>query len=303
MLKLVKGIGLVSIFVAICTNSALAGPRKLPDQTVQTPVGNFRIVDLRCNHLLGSVYVWGTVVNETGRSWTDLLLGMEFRDKNGAMTPKSRNGAINKIGGKQVSDADLRDVDSLHLQNVPAAGVVTFHYQASAKADATSLEIIFKRAEGSFPLKYRLALTKPMPSEALAFSDTAVSVVFSQEDTGLGFRLENNTDSPVKIDWNTVAFVSPSGSSQGVIHNGVRLADRGALKAPTVVPPHANVEDQIVPVGNVEMVSTEWVTRPLLPTGPVGLGWVGREFTVFMPLEIGGVTKNYSFVFRVVSAD
>ena len=64
---------------------------KLPDQTVETPVGNFKITELKCDHhAVGNfLVVNGRIVNETSKSWDTVSLAMEFRDKNGQVKPKA----------------------------------------------------------------------------------------------------------------------------------------------------------------------------------------------------------------------
>jgi hypothetical protein len=59
----------------------------------------------------------------------------------------------------------------------------------------------------------------------------------------------------------------------------------------------------IVPVENVEFVAGDWLTHSLLAEGPAALQLVGQEFSLFMPLEIGGTTKNYTFTFKVIGVD
>jgi hypothetical protein len=49
--------------------------RALPDQIISTPVGNFRITDLKCLHGLGTQFVDGKIVNDTTKSW-DVLYSL-----------------------------------------------------------------------------------------------------------------------------------------------------------------------------------------------------------------------------------
>jgi len=88
-----------------------------------------------------------------------------------------------------------------------------------------------------------------------------------------------------------------------VIHKGVKLADRQASKPPSMVPPKAKIEDIIVPVENVEFANGEWLTHDLFLNGPTALKMVGQDFSIFMPLEIGGTTKNYNFAFKITGVN
>jgi len=58
-----------------------------------------------------------------------------------------------------------------------------------------------------------------------------------------------------------------------------------------------------VPVENVEFANGEWRTQDLLLDGPASLKMVGQEFSIFMPLDLGDKTKNYTFTFKILSVD
>ncbi len=58
-----------------------------------------------------------------------------------------------------------------------------------------------------------------------------------------------------------------------------------------------------MPVENVEFVNGDWLTHDLFLDGPTALKMIGQEFSIFMPLEIGGMTKNYSFAFRITEVN
>ncbi len=226
-----------------------------------------------------------------------MWFAVELNDKNGPVVLKKRPRLM-------VLNADPNAAYSLHARNIGPGQ--TFKIKADiedgVKADGDSLRMVFKYGFGVYPVTYKLSLLKPAVSDSLAFSDDAISVVFVPSATALNFVLQNKGDAPVKLDWNMVSFVSLDGTAQGVIHNGVKLSDRTAPKAPSMVPPRARIEDAIIPVENIELVGTEWVTNQLLPSGPISLKMPGLEFSVFMPLDIGGTTRNYSFVFKILSA-
>jgi hypothetical protein len=54
---------------------------------------------------------------------------------------------------------------------------------------------------------------------------------------------------------------------------------------------------------NVEFIAGDWLTHSLLVEGPAALNLMGQEFSIFMPLDIGGTTGNYTFSFKIVGAD
>ena len=60
---------------------------------------------------------------------------------------------------------------------------------------------------GRYEAKYRLALTKPTPNDALQFEDMNISLEFRHSKTAMEFALTNKTTSAIRIDWNQAAFV------------------------------------------------------------------------------------------------
>jgi len=118
------------------------------------------------------------------------------------------------------------------------------------------------------------------------------TLTFSLQKTEIDFVLQNKSDDPIKLDWNLVSFIQSWGTSQAVIHKGIKLADKQAPKAPSVVPPKAKIEDIVVPVENVEFANGEWRTQDLLLDGPASLKMVGQEFSIFMPLDLGHCCAN-----------
>ena len=266
-----------------------ANRRALPDQVIPTPVGTFRISDLKCDsiHSLGPtvLFVQGKLVNETNKSWDILKLAIEFRDKNGNVVLK---------GGPLV-----------YTWRVPfgAGTTVKFSHNEFARADKDTLSVKFTFVDGRYPVHYRTALTTPAPSSNLEYRDDKLAISFSLQRSEIDFVLQNNSTDPIKVDWNSVSFIQLGGTAQGVIHKGIKFTDKNASKPPSIVPPRAQIEDMIEPIENVEFVGGDWLTYPLFPDGPLSLKMVGGEFSVFMPLDIGGAIKNYTFTLKILGVD
>ncbi len=285
------------LFLAV-TSFAAPHKRNQPDQMIDTPVGKFTLTKLSTFHVWGTLIIEGELANETSKTWDNLVLAIELSDKNGKVMPK--NPPLSAV-----LSIDPNASSQLHVLHsfAPGARIKMKFDIVDVKADGDSLNLAVKYGLGEYPLTYKLALSKPAPSENLLFTDDSIALVFVPSKTSLDFVLQNKGDAPIKIDWNTVSFVSPAGLAQSVIHNGIKLIDKAAPKAPSMIPPHAKVNDAIIPVENVEYVENNWVTHPLLPAGPVGLQVAGQEFSIFMPLDLGGTTKNYNFVFKIVAVE
>jgi hypothetical protein len=102
-----------------------------------------------------------------------------------------------------------------------------------------------------------------------------------------------------KIDWNQAAFVDATGLSHSVTHQGVRYNDTAAQKPPTVIPPGTRIEDMVIPADNVRMGSRDWIINDLFPSGAEGLPYVGKEVSIYLPVEIAGKVVDYVFGFKI----
>ena len=83
------------------------------------------------------------------------------------------------------------------------------------------------------------------------------------------------------------------------MHKGVKLVDREQPQAPTIIPPKAQVDDLVVPTDYMAFISGNWKQENILPDNVVAKQLKGKTVSVFMPLEINGSVKNYSFEFLV----
>jgi hypothetical protein len=124
-------------------------------------------------------------------------------------------------------------------------------------------------------------------------SDSANSVPL-----GLSVLVRNGSTRGLNIDWNAVALIDSAGRAQGVIHKGVKMADRSGVLAPSTIPPGAILEDFVYPR---EVLS--------FAGGRYGSGWIGvnffeamqpnEQFKLYLPIKLGNETIEYQFVFQV----
>jgi hypothetical protein len=146
-------------------------------------------------------------------------------------------------------------------------------------------------------------MTKPWENRDLFFEDQAIRMSFLLSDKQIGMVLQNKTQSPIKIDWNNISYVDTSGLAHGVIHTGVRYIERDRPQVPSVIPPAAMIEDAIVPSDHISYTSGTsggWSSRPLFPSIISETDrYIGKSFSIFMPMEFDGAVKNYLFSFRI----
>lgn len=149
--------------------------------------------------------------------------------------------------------------------------------------------------------KWDISLQQPIPSDTLVYSDEFIKINFTVGEKQISFDMQNKTDKGMKINWDEISYISPTGMSMRIIHGGVRLIDRNAPQAPTIVPPNSRISDFIIPSENIYYVSGEyggWRESDLFYNENKAI-YEGKEFSVYMPLEIKSERKEYTFTFRI----
>jgi len=146
-------------------------------------------------------------------------------------------------------------------------------------------------------MEWQFSLFEPIQSKGLQYSDSDIDVGFQIEKTHIGFYLQNNTDSGIKINWDDISFVSSSGKATRVIHSGIKLFDRDRPQAPTTIPPMVRIEDLFIPSENIKYVESNWSEESLFP-GEYAV-YNGLEFSLYFPMEIKGAKKDYFFKFKI----
>jgi hypothetical protein len=115
---------------------------------------------------------------------------------------------------------------------------------------------------------------------------------------GLSLVVRNGSAQSVTLDWNAVTIIDQGGRAQGVIHRGVKMADRSGIQASSTIPPGAMLEDFVYPR---EMLG--------FSGGRYGSGWTAvnffeglkpqQQFKLYLPVKHGTETLEYQFVFEV----
>ena len=245
------------------------------------------------------IYIFGTVSNNTNQNWDKLTFDIHYLGDFGQIIYTGdliihnfNTSSIKTIGYSKTSLSNDYDV-------------VGLDYTTNSNIDmkrVKNIRIDFKSGELSG--KPHVILTEPYVNNDLKYSDSVIDVSFkmSQYDSNIDLLLMNKTNSPIKIDWNQVSFVSMSGKAVKVIHEGIKLINSGEMQAPTYIPPKATLSDIIAPTSNFYW-NKGWEYIPILPKGQAALSSVGQTFSVYLPMEINGQLKHYNFVFKIDSAE
>ncbi|MBN1232089.1 MAG: hypothetical protein JXA60_01900 [Candidatus Coatesbacteria bacterium] len=151
-----------------------------------------------------------------------------------------------------------------------------------------------------------VSLEKPKVSKTLAFSDENIDISFLLEKTCISFKIKNKTDEGIKIKWDDLSFITINGTSYRIIHSGVRYVKKDEPQFPTTIPPKMEISDLMIPAYNVYFVSGQnsyWNVYELFsfPAKEIEAKkmYEGKNFSIYMPLEIKGKKKEYTFSFKI----
>jgi hypothetical protein len=95
------------------------------------------------------------------------------------------------------------------------------------------------------------------------FLDDNIQICFTPTNKDINFILKNNTNQNIKLIWDEVLITIDSNESR-VIHEGIRLIDKGKTQIPSIIYPNQTIKDIISPIENIQWVSNEgWDQSPL----------------------------------------
>ena len=153
-------------------------------------------------------------------------------------------------------------------------------------------------------------ITGEAENGGILYEDSVLKCVWVVGVDRLSFALKNKTENSMKIIWDEAAYIDQNGSTQKVMHSGVKYTDRNSSQPPSVIIRGAQIEDVVIPNDNVNYISGQyggWRINPLFQNfaanqaelNTVSSQYVGKEIRVLLPIEIKGVTNDYIFNFKV----
>lgn len=138
------------------------------------------------------------------------------------------------------------------------------------------------------------------------FEDELVRITWTPLEKQLGMILVNKTDSSQRVIWDGIRYVGPDGKSDRVIHEGVKIADRGLSMPPTVVLRGATLLELIEPTGHLDSrPGRDNYNMPLIGSTSGGTEaevrskMVHGTIKVVLPIEVNGTIRVYLFQFSV----
>jgi uncharacterized protein (TIGR02145 family) len=172
-------------------------------------------------------------------------------------------------------------------------------------------------------LKYDIALIEvsgvknSMEYGELAYVDSLIGINFLINQREISFALRNMSTNTLKIIWDETLYIVDEITGK-VMHSGIKYTDKEMFQPPSVIPKGTVHSDVIVPTDNVYYndgiygvnvsIAGGWEKRELFPqTVPESnkdnmiSKLKGSEFTIYMPIQVKGVTQEYNFRFKVIN--
>jgi len=147
---------------------------------------------------------------------------------------------------------------------------------------------------------YTFRMERPVVSKELTYSDDNIEITYELDDKLINFTIKNKTGTPLKINWDDLAYIDPFGYAKRVVHSSVKIVNRFEPQATTVIPAFAKYKDFILPAENIYFGEylKDWIVLTLFP-GEDKQIYYNKTFGVYFPILKGKDLLEYYFVFSI----
>lgn len=145
---------------------------------------------------------------------------------------------------------------------------------------------------------YELA---PADTSGYTYEDGLVSVAVVPRHGSFSALIENRTEHSIRIIWPEASYVGPNGLASGVVPGETRWIDMGNTPATQVIPTRAAAAIVIIPRVNANTTAQE--IEGFYPRNATCADFPGAPIRLVMPLEIQGVTNEYTLQFEPTAGD
>lgn len=152
----------------------------------------------------------------------------------------------------------------------------------------------------------RYGETTTIPSEngisKFSYKDNVIDVLIFADRSNFNLVLQNVSDTSIKIVWDEAVFVNFDGSTEKVMHKGIKYSEKNGSQPPTTIIKNAKWEDTVTPTHLVyyreatKYIEGGWDTDSMYPNEP---GLQPGRIKLMLPIQIKDVINEYVFVFDV----
>lgn len=154
--------------------------------------------------------------------------------------------------------------------------------------------------------KIRYGETKTISSEngisKFTYKDNVIDIMIFAGRSNFNFVLQNISESSIKIVWDEAVFVNFDGSTEKVMHKGIKFSEKNGAQPATTIIKNAKWEDTVIPTHLVyyreatKDVEGGWDTYSMYPREK---GLNPGQIKLMLPIQIKDVINEYVFIFNV----
>ena len=148
--------------------------------------------------------------------------------------------------------------------------------------------------------------TMTIPSEngisKFTYKDNVIDIMIFADRSNFNFVLQNISESSIKIVWDEAVFVNFDGSTEKVMHKGIKFSEKNGTQPATTIIKNAKWEDTVTPTHLVyyreatKYIEGGWDTYSMYPREK---GLKPGQIKLMLPIQIKDVINEYVFVFDV----
>jgi hypothetical protein len=152
----------------------------------------------------------------------------------------------------------------------------------------------------------RYGETMTIPSEngisKFTYKDNVIDIMIFADRSNFNFVLQNISESSIKIVWDEAVFVNFDGSTEKVMHKGIKFSEKNGAQPATTIIKNAKWEDTVTPTHLVyyreatKYIEGGWDTYSMYPREK---GLKPGQIKLILPIQIKDVINEYVFIFDV----
>lgn len=128
------------------------------------------------------------------------------------------------------------------------------------------------------------------------YEDNVISIIIFATPSQFSFELKNVSDNTLKIIWDEAVIVDVEGSSNKVMHKGIKYSARNESQPASTIIKGSSLDDLAAPTDKVYYSEylKEWMNGSMFPSEPE---LTNKKLTLMLPIQIKDVINEYIFVF------
>ncbi|MEK6744967.1 MAG: hypothetical protein AABZ15_15220 [Nitrospirota bacterium] len=159
------------------------------------------------------------------------------------------------------------------------------------------------RLQKTSPYRLKYSLVGPVRSADLTFRDKILAVTIAPRDQHIDLKIENLTQKPLTILWDSADYTDVSYKSHRVIPSSIKMENRGGQVPPQTIPVGGSLQVSVTPVDSISYAGEKkgYVVKPLFVLDDdSALSLKDKTVNIYLPVAIdGAIIPNYIFKIKI----